>query len=890
MRFFPSLFIIPVLFVAAVGGLAQPPDYTVYLIPNTHGTVAGWLVNFDTERSYVLNNHVDHLNRVASDETYALAISEVTNVMALLKFHPEQLERARKLAKERRVEFVNGFFIEPTVNLSGGEALAQMATLGQRWYQDVLGLRPRFAWMIDVCGLHEQMPQLVSEAGLEALFFSRNNPMPKDAFMWVAPDGSKTPTFALGPGYAAGRVMFNTEEPMTGAQYEDMAQAFSEGHEHAVSPRHLLMGAGGGDYSEAPKRAAYPAEFLKQWRTRYPKVEVRMATPGQYVDAIQKEIRDGKIKLDEYRGNAAYSYNAFWMNMPEVKRDYRVSEHTLQAAEMMATKASLTNGDDYPAQGFYGSWIQMMINMDRNVLWGAGSGSPFYDSHHWNTWDRFESVLKQSWQALDGAFESLTSQGDSITLYNPLNWVRNDPVTLTLPPGKQLEDVACESRPGTDDVVCIIDQPSTSLVSLPLSQGATVSAAEEEFNPEVRTDHYIARFDPRNGSLVSLRDKATGKEYLAGPANVIQAESVEGVVKDPTNWMAPRPMRKITDSTSERQASFQVFRGPLTITVVARTGFENGSRIERRVTFYHQHPRIDFETTVNMRARNHLVTADFPLAGTVTKRTRGIPFGFSEVDPRNVQPPNPYFLMKDHQTYGFSAAIQPAVRWSDYSLENGGGMALLDRGLTCHELNGNTVTLTLVNAQDYYRGLDNLFLTGQGVRTLQYALWPHTGDWRDAAIARHAWEYNSPVILSEGRNIKADKPIITTSDNVIVQAVRRVEGDVEVRLAEWSGRAGEAEVRLNLPHRDARMTNLMGENERALTATNGAYRFKVRPQQIVTLRFRAGSTVPRPEAIRSWNRLVPRFKRQPLEVTDPVKGYPDITSQPSDDDFGMKKQ
>jgi alpha-mannosidase len=613
-----------------------------------------------------------------------------------------------------------------------------------------------------------------------------------------------------------------------------------------------------------------------------------MSTPSKFVDAILSELGDGTIELEDYRGNAAYSYNAFWMNMPEVKRDYRISEHLLQAAEMMATDVSLTKDSEYPSQAFYGSWIQMMINMDRNVLWGAGSGSPFYDSHHWNTWDRFESVQKQARETLNVGMQSLTSEGESVTLFNPLNWERKDPVVVTLPPDRHLDGASCESRPGTDDAVCVFDQPSTGLISFPLSKGSAGGAVEVEFQPEIKTDIYIARFDPKNGSLVSLRDRVTGKEYLAGPANVVQAESVEGIVKDPTNWMAPRPMRKLADSTSRREANFQVFRGPLSVTVIARSGFAGGSRVERRVTFYHKYPRIDFETTVNMRARNLVVTTDFPLAGTVTERTRGIPFGFSAVNPRKVQPPNPYFLMSDHKTYGFSAAIQPAVRWSDYSLDGGGGIALLDRGLSCHELNDNTVTLALVNAQDYYRGLDNILLTGQGVRTLQYALWPHTGNWREVEIPRRAWEYNSPVIMSEGREVQFSKSIVSTSDNLIVQVVRRIEGEIEVRLAEWAGRGGNAEVKLNLPHQDARMTNMMGENSNALEASGGAYRFKVRPQQIVTLRFRADSSVERPKAIRSWTPLVPWFKRGPLEVTDPVRGYPPITRQPTADDFGVK--
>ncbi len=879
--------------VCALGLAAQKgeiPDYTVYLIPNTHGTIAGWLVNFDTERSYVLNNHIDHLDRIAADQTATLAISEVPNVMALLKFAPQRAAEIRQLAKQRRVEFVNGFFLEPTVNLSGGEALAQMGVLGLRWYEEVLGIRPRFSWMVDVCGMHRQMPQIVASCGLEALFFSRNNPISKDAFWWVSPDGTRTLAIALGPGYSSGRTLFNTAEPLSPQQMQELATAFDAGHRYAVSPRHLLMVAGGGDYSMAPRRPSYPGEFLAQWARQFPKVAVKMATPSQYVDVLRREIREDRIQLAEYGGDSAYSYNAFWMNMPEVKRDFRRSEHLLQGSEMLVTAASLLKDRRYPSQDFYHSWVQMMINMDRNTLWGAGSGSPFYDSHHWNAWDRFTSVDRQAGAALQDGLAAFTAPGDAIAVFNPLNWKRDDPVVLALYPGKRPAGIDCEARPGTDEAVCFLAQPAAGITTVAWTSGAINAPTHVPALPgEITTRYYVARFDPDNGSLLSLRDRRSGKEYLGGPANVVQAESVAGVVKDPTNWMAPSPLRKVVTSTALHKADWQVFRGPLATTVIARTGFAGASRVQRTVTFYENYPRIDFQTTLDMRARNLVVSAGFPLVGKIVDRTRGIPFGFSSENPAEVRLPNAYFLMGDHKTYGFSSAIQPVVRWSDYALEAGGGMALLDRGLTSHELNDSTVSLTLLNAQDDYRGLDNMLLAGQGVRTFEYALWPHTAGWREAAIPRHAWEYNTPLIVAEGRGASSSPPVLATSDNVIVEAMRRVEGDIEMRVVEWTGRVGQAEVVMHLPHQDARLTNFMGEKPQPLVAVApGTYRFAVRPQQIVTLRFRAGSAVPRVTAIRDWAPLVPRFKRQPLEVNEPVKGYPAITRQPTQDDFGAK--
>ena len=36
----------------------------VGVVPVTHGTVSGWLVDFNLERNYVVNNHVSHIERL----------------------------------------------------------------------------------------------------------------------------------------------------------------------------------------------------------------------------------------------------------------------------------------------------------------------------------------------------------------------------------------------------------------------------------------------------------------------------------------------------------------------------------------------------------------------------------------------------------------------------------------------------------------------------------------------------------------------------------------------------------------------------------------------------------------------------------------------------------
>jgi len=108
---------------------------------------------------------------------------------------------------------------------------------------------------------------------------------------------------------------------------------------------------------------------------------------------------------------------------------------------------------------------------------------------------------------------------------------------------------------------------------------------------------------------------------------------------------------------------------------------------------------------------------------------------------------------------------------------------------------------------------------------------------------------------------------------VIVEALHRDANEIELRMAECMGSGGDAEVVVELPHKGAWLADLTGARRKPL-AGGPRYRFPVRAQQIVTLRFGAGSAVPVPEPIRQWDDLVPSEKLPALHEYSDQKGHP----------------
>jgi alpha-mannosidase len=843
---------------AQLHGIGEESEREVFIVSQFHPASCGWLTTFSKERVYCANSYLTHLKRVDEDPAYNFVLSEANNVIAIMNFQPDKIAELKQRVKEKRVELVNGFFLESTINLSGGEALVRMGVEGLRWYDQMFGIRPRFAYCIDTCGVHDQMAQIVSGLGLDALIYTRRNPTDKTVYWTVSPDGSRTLTLCPG-SYAECSIIFTSERPLTREQTDKLEQEFTQKQSKTPDHAPVMMLASSGDYSLAPPVRTYPSALLKDWSSNYRR-KIRFTTLSDYLNAIAPEIASGRISIPTHQGGTAYDYDAFWIENSKVKTWYRTCEQQLRVSETLSTIASLRSKSVYPVQNLYDAWTLMFLNTDRNTLWGSAGGMVFVNAESWDVQDRFEWVTKTTAKVISVSAESLAEE-KGMSLFNPLNWRRSDPVALKLPDGKSIEGITCEALPD-GRVLCCPQIDSMALAQLKLQDKIADQPQPILFNGMVETSHYVLQMDLRTGAIASLRWKKSGQEIFGGPANVIIAERPKKKPDDAGDHMPPIPDRERLAASNQYESKIEVTHGLLTTTIMATGTFYGGGVMRRTVRLFEGHPRIEFEIELNDVPNYTVVFADFPLASDIAEVRRGVPFGFSH---GAWQTPNP-------DLHGWTKGIVPAVRWSDYATANG-GLAIFDRGLSGRELNGRTASIYLINAEDKYWGFENEWLTGKGRHMLEFALMPWEGDWTEARIPQAAWEYNLAPELIQGMSTET-RPFLETSKNIIVESMHRESDHVVVRFVEAFGAAGEAMVKLNLPHISATQTDMTGRKSKPLPA-GPEYRIQVRPQQIVTLHFQTETKVPEPLAVTSWDAFVPEQKLAALHRYDTaLVGHP----------------
>jgi alpha-mannosidase len=856
-----------VLFICS-SAISQENDSTsqyhlpkAFIVPNFHPASCGWLTNWSTERNYCANSYLDHLNRVRDDSSYAFVLSECNNMIAIRNFAPDRFAEIKARINMGRVELPNAFFLEPTINLSGGEALVKMGIEGLRWQKQVMGVSPRFCWAIDVCGTHEQMPQICKGLGLEGLIYTRCNRSDKTIFWSEGPDGSRILTFVPGHYSDFGQI-FHSTESLTEKQLVELRENLRKKTATTPAGAPLLVLGGYGDYSLAPANKNNPTGFIKQWRSNYPGSELQFSTFSKYFDAVKLTVQSGKTKLPVIKGGTGYTFDSFWIECPKVKTWYRRDEHALQTAEMLSAISSLKVASKYPVEDLYHSWLLMLLNMDRNTLWGSAGGMVFEHATSWDARDRFEWVEKKTADIIDTAIRRLVNKGNDLGLFNAANWKRSDPFRISLPAGTMLKGIKAELAPdGT--TICQVEMPSVGLRGMKLINQTAPAPKEIALPATIETKFYTVKIDPATGNIASLKLKPSGEELLSGPANVVVAEKRTGQ-GDPGDFMNPRSQRPQLASSNDYKPTITVTEGPLSVTVQVRSKFYGDAPCTRLVRIYKEFQRIDFETELNDIPDLTVVVAEFPLIKKPLEIRRGIPFGFS----------HGAWSKPNENLHDLPNGIKPVVRWSEYSFENGSGLAILDRGLSGREINDKTPIIYLYNATEKYYGYVNPWLSGKGKHKLEYAIVPHAEGWNSARIPQIAWEYNCPVTIATECAPKSGESFIQTSDNVIVEVVRREGNEIELRLAECLGVAGIAKVNISLPHVSAALTDLLGKHPQHL-AGKGNYTFSVLPQQIITLRLKTNSNVEEIRPLMAWDELVPPAKRAALNsYQGDKKGHP----------------
>jgi len=189
----------------------------------------------------------------------------------------------------------------------------------------------------------------------------------------------------------------------------------------------------------------------------------------------------------------------------------------------------------------------------------------------------------------------------------------------------------------------------------------------------------------------------------------------------------------------------------------------------------------------------------------------------------------------------------PAQKWVD--LSNGAfGVALLNNSKYGHSYHNGELRLSLMRSAGYPDIYPNL-----GKFNMSYALYPHTGDWKNGAW-QEGEDFNVPVYAAEPPSLSVERPYANRPEEdsffslegqgVILSAIKKAEqGDaLIIRLAEMEGADVHAKLRVPFRIKSARRLNILEQplqDAEAPQVKNRILELNIKAHEIVTLELTA---------------------------------------------------
>lgn len=800
--------------------------------------------------------------------------------------YPDLNAQIAQRIKEGRWEIVGGMWVEPDLNLPGGESLVRQLLVGQREFKSLYGVTARIGWNPDSFGYNWQLPQIYKRSGLDyfvtqKMHWNDTNQLPFRLFWWESPDGSKVLTY-----FPTDYVHTNVNPTRISADFAESAQRNPGTMEHLD-----LYGVGdhgGGPTRDMLDQADHWIAASKQDDSAVP--TMRYTTAQHYFDDVQQHLsahspvwnytslakgwtapqpdRPGDIGIPTWKDELYFEYHrGVYTTQAHHKANMRRSEAATLNTEKLASLAWLY-GQPYPAADLTENWKKITFNQFHDLAAGSGIGVIYRDAQQ-----DFTQVFDSDKLMTDAARETLseridTSKGETpILVVNSLPWQRNDTAEVSLQlvngtapqaihdaSGKPVAFEVLNPGPGSSGYrVRLHLAPSADTAEVP-SLGYTVLYASAKPASGGRTpgagalglmanatpnaftlENEYLRFqvDRSNGCIEWLQSGGKPmpqmEQFLAPEACGNQLQAFKDTPAKYDAWNIDPGTLDVPPTIVDKVDSIRlVDNGPLRKTVrIERTWSK--SHFIQDISLDAGSDVVRIDNTIDWHEQHILLKAAFPLAHTSDHATFEIPFGSIE---------RPTTRNNSFEKARFEV---PALRWADLG-DATAGVSILNDSKYGYDALGNTLRITLLRSPTWPDPDAD-----QGLQHFTYEIYPHAGSWKTAQTVHRAYELNNPLTAAQVFAHTGSLPpthsfVSVDSPNVVLSAVKKAEDSdaLVFRMYEWAGK--ETEVKLHVPTgaQYAVESNMMEKPEGphlplAKSAESDTVTVPIHPYEILTL-------------------------------------------------------
>ena len=816
---------------------------------NSHIDMA-WLWPWTETVEVVRNTFRSALDLMREYPDFKFSVSAAQAYAWMEEKYPDLFHEIEQRVREGRWEIVGGMWVEPDLNMPGGESLVRQLLTGKTYFRRKFGVDVKIGWNPDSFGYNWQLPQIYKRSGIDyfltqkLLWADEFTKFPYRLFWWESPDGSRILTY-FPHNYAAD----------TDAEYMARDLAFWSksiyGNDTSSQPTMLHL-YGVGDHGGGPTRTMLDnAEKLMKPDVVYPKVQFSTATA--FFNELEPKLPS--LKVPVWKDELYFEYHRGVMTtQAETKRRIRTTEELLLNAEKFASIASVY-GRSYPADDLDQSWKRLLFDDFHDIFPGSGIAVNYLDAKR-----NLEDVGRVGTGILHGSLKEIAARirtngpGTPVVVFNPLSWARSEvtEIEAQIPTTAANVEVADETGKMIPSQLLSQDKDTNRvrllvLVNVPslgyktyfvrAAARAVPAAPQVKSAPDSLENEYVRlKIDPATGCMTSLFDKKANTEGLAipdtdtgGPKTMICGNLLQTFQDKPKAWDAwniDADFEKVHWDITTADEVKLIESGPLRGILRVKQHFQNSTFV-RDIVVTAGSPRIDVKMSVEWHEKHILLKVGFPLSARNDKATFEIPYGSIErPTTRNTPAEQGKFEV-------------PALQWGDIS-DAKHGFSLLNDCKYGYDSKGNVLRLSLLRSPEWPDPHAD-----EGHHEFTYSLFAHPGSWRDALTVRQGYGLNYPLISHQVEKHTGSLPeshsfLTVAQDNVVVTAFKKAEEshDFVVRFYEWAGKAGDVHLRFAMPVQSATETNLMEKAGNSVSVHDNEVSIATKPYEVRTVQVR----------------------------------------------------
>lgn len=590
-------------------------DWVLHFVPGFHFDPVWW----NTQANYAetgtrLGTEVgpgivlveEYLRKLRQDPDYTVALHQLPYLKTFLEARPERTSELVEGVRQGRVALTGGTYNELSTTLVSAEAAVRNAIYGSIFQREILPGDGRTFWQCDVFGHDPSFPSLMQRNGITAGAFARgpfhqwgaprsevNFP---SEFLWMAPDGRAVLAhymtghygYAYGPLHlrGAGASGGASERTTLTARWEDAVGRMFEDLKRPALTHQVMLPM----HSDFVRPIEDLGDIVRHWNATYVSPRAALSTPTAFFEAVRAEVKRRDLALPVITRDMNPIYTGCAVSFADLKTANRDAETTLRDAEIWATVASL-EGAAYPDRALDRAWRQLLFTAHHDGVTGSMSDQVYVD------------ILYAYRDALDLATSVREAAIAYLSRFAPAGAIAWNSLATTRDhvPAVGFRRAGIGWLPGVPSGLHVADPA-------PRLEGSRVF---------LENTHLAVVIDlERGGTLVSLRDKKTGRELLRGPgADLVvlpEHENLPGHGEGPWH-LAPTGERRPGTGVRARLLPLEPRSVQSRNRVTVEVAYPDFTKRQTCELPYDVR-RIDFVTEIlDWRGVNQLLRVEFPL-------------------------------------------------------------------------------------------------------------------------------------------------------------------------------------------------------------------------------------------------------------------------------------